>query len=310
MKFNTILLSVAAIMLLSFCPQAGNSQEVPIDTTGTQRDSLNAQRDSLETQRDSLNAQRDSLSLQGSFPEVRRDSLGFQLNDSTITIIKHVYGHDSIRFLSVHDDENTGTEAALEFMNEHGGSLVELEYGGERNIKFNLKSSVDKCIFDPNGMFTDTGAHRTLDKHARVTPESVKAIRSLGEKVLETYNYDSLGYVITLHNNTEGLYSIRYYLPGKTLETAASEVHINPELDIDDFVFVTEPYFFEYLKKKDVNVVLQSPDAPNDGSLSVYAAMQGVPYVNIEVQDGHLAEHRELIDIVAGMMKEFLLKNP
>ena len=240
--------------------------------------------------------------------DVKQDSLAFKLNDSTVTILKHVYGNDSIRFLSVHDDENTGVEAALEFMEKNGGSLVELLYGNERNIKFNLKSSVDKCIFDPNGIFTDTGAYRTLDKHARVTPEAVKAIRSLGEKVLEIYNYDSLGYVITLHNNTEGLYSIRYYLPGKTMDSAASKVHINPRLDIDDFVFVTEPYFFDYLKKKDVNVVLQSPDAPNDGSLSVYAAMQGIPYVNIEVQDGHVKEHRELIDIVAGMMKEFLKK--
>lgn len=239
---------------------------------------------------------------------VRQDSVAFKLNDTTVTILRHIYGDDSIRFLSIHDDENTGVEAAVDFMKEHGGSLVELQYGNNRNIKFNLKSSVDKCIFDPNGMFTDTGAHRTLDKHARVTPEAVGAIRSLGEKVLEMYNYDSLGYVITLHNNTEGLYSIRYYLPGKMMDTAASKVHINPRLDIDDFVFVTEPFFYDYLESKDVNVVLQSNDAPNDGSLSVYSAMEGVPYVNIEVQDGHVKEHRELIGIVAEMVKEFMKK--
>ncbi|HYH55515.1 MAG TPA: hypothetical protein VD772_02825, partial [Anseongella sp.] len=128
------------------------------------------------------------------------------------------------------------------------------------------------------------------------------------EKVLEMYNYDSLGYVITLHNNTEGLYSIRYYLPGKMMDSAASKVHINPKLDTDDFVFVTEPYFYDYLEKRDVNVVLQDPHAPNDGSLSVYAAMQGIPYVNIEVQDGHFREHRELIDTVAGMVMEFMKK--
>lgn len=240
--------------------------------------------------------------------EVKQDSIPFMLNDSTVTIIKHVYGNDSIRFLSVHDDENTGVEAAIDFMKEHGGSLVELAYGNERNVVFNLENSIDKCIFDPNGMFTDTGAYRTLDKHSRVTPEAVQAIRSLGETVLETYNYDSLGYVVTLHNNSEGLYSIRYYLPGKLMDTAAAKVHINPTWDSDDFVFVTEPYFFDYLKKRDVNVVLQSPDAPNDGSLSVYSAMQGVPYVNIEVQDGHLKVQRELIGIVAEMMKEFFKK--
>src|SRR3546814_3307049 len=84
--------------------------------------------------------------------------------------------------MSSHDDENTGAEAAMEFIRENGGSLVELQYGNERNIKFNLKSSLDKCIFDPNGMFTDTGAYRTLDKHASVTSEAVQAIRSLGKK--------------------------------------------------------------------------------------------------------------------------------
>src|SRR3546814_2746703 len=81
------------------------------------------------------------------------------------------------------------------------------------------------------------------------------------------------------------------------MDNAAAKVHINPRLDIDDFVFVTDPWIVDYLKGKNINVVLQSPDAPNDGSLSVYAAMLGIPYVNIEVQDGHLRQHRELIDI-------------
>lgn len=239
---------------------------------------------------------------------VKTDTIAFRLNDSTVNIVRHIYGNDSIRFLSVHDDENTGVEAAVDYLREHGGSLVELQYGNERNITFNLRNSVDKCIFDPNGMFTDTGAYRTLDKHARVTPESVAAIRALGDKVLETYACDTLGYIVTMHNNTEGLYSIRYYLPGKLMDTAAIRVHINPRLDPDDFVFVTEPYFFDYLKKRDINVVLQSPDAPNDGSLSVYAAMQKIPYVNIEVQDGHFREHRDLVDTVATMLREFMKK--
>src|SRR3546814_1989406 len=110
----------------------------------------------------------------------------------------------------------------MDFIRENGGSLVELQYGNERNIKFNLKSSLDKCIFDPNGMFTDTGAYRTLDNHARVTSEAVQAIRSLGAKVLETHHYDSMGYIITLHHNTEGLYSIRYYMHGNLMEDRTS----------------------------------------------------------------------------------------
>src|SRR3546814_19011451 len=106
--------------------------------------------------------------------------------------MKHVYGQDSIRFLSIHDDENTGAEAAMDFIRENGGSLVELQYGKERNINFNLKSSIEQCIFDTNGMFTDTGAYRNIKNHTRFHSDEVLAIRSLGENVTEKYHNGSM----------------------------------------------------------------------------------------------------------------------
>lgn len=274
---------------------------------------------------DTLPPAQDTLAVQDSLPEPPHDSLPglgktlpdpdgafrdtvhYRLNDTVIHIVSHRYKGDStLKFLNIHDDENTSVEAAHNYLGMEGGLIMELQYGNVRNIRFNLESSIDVCIYDPNGMFTDIGAYRTLDKHSRVTSESVQRIRAFGDTILEMYDYKQLGYIVTLHNNTEGYFSILSYQPGKDLAPAAAEVYINPAMDPDDFVFVTDRFFFEYLKEREVNAVLQGVTAPNDGSLSVYAAMTGIPYVNIEAQHGHFEENYRMVAIVAGMVREYL----
>src|SRR3546814_20594444 len=108
---------------------------------------------------------------------VKRDSTDFRLNDSTITIIKHVYGQDSIRFLSIHDDENTGADAAMDFIRENGGSLVELQYGNERNIKFNLTTRLDKCILYHSGRLNEPAPNLTLNKNPMFQPAGWTTLR-------------------------------------------------------------------------------------------------------------------------------------
>lgn len=240
---------------------------------------------------------------------IRTDTVTYQIGiNKQVNIVNYTYGEPHIRFLAIHDNEDTGVKAAFRFIQINGGSITELQYGGTvRNISFT--DSLDNFYeIDPNSMFTDTGARGNLDKYGDglVTPEAVTWIRKLGDTVLQIYNADSLGYIITLHNNTDNAFSIRSYLEGDYLENTASDVFINDEMDTDDLVFVTEAWFFDFLKERNINVVYQSIDAPNDGSLSVFAQKTKIPYVNIEVQHGHVDEHYRLIVVVNEMIKEFI----
>ena len=47
------------------------------------------------------------------------------------------------------------------------------------------------------------------------------------------------------------------------------------------------------------NVVLQDNDkVTDDGSLSVLAGRAGIPYINVEAEDGHLQQQVEMIKTV------------
>ncbi len=238
------------------------------------------------------------------FSPVKKDSVRFMLNNKAVDVIKTTYSPNGIKFLVLHDDENTGVDAAHQFMALNGGILTELKYGNVRNIKFELDSFTN-CEFDPNSMFTNTGAYRSLDKHASVNQVAIDMVKNLGDSVFNIYAGEKPKYIITLHNNSDSNYSIKSYLKENYLGTTAEDVYINPDLDPDDLVFVTDRFFFDYLKERKVNVALQSRFAPNDGSLSIFAAMAYIPYINVEVQDGHVDENRRLIGIVNAMMIVF-----
>lgn len=236
----------------------------------------------------------------------RSDTSVFKLNDKTIHIIRYQYGDPHIRFLSLHDTEKTGLKAAFKFMGIHGGFVTELQYGKVRHIDFS--DSLRQFSFDPNNMFTYEGAYIGLAKHSlpRIHEGLPEKIQALGNKVLEFGSLDSLGAIVTLHNNYNGGFSIFSYTQGNYLEGTADDVYINSAMDPDDLIFVTDRRFFDYLKNKQVNVVLQSIQAPDDGSLSVYAMLNNIPYANVEVQHGHLDENYRLILIVNDMIKEIV----
>jgi hypothetical protein len=234
---------------------------------------------------------------------IKRTSI-YMLNDKPIEMIRYQYGEPHIYFLALHDTEKTGLKAAFKFMGTYGGVAVELKYGLVRNISF--LDSLKEFSFDPNTMFTDGGAFLGLARNSRprIAEGLPGKVRELGDEVLKFINVDTIGVIITLHNNYDGGFSIFSYMKGNYLENTAAQVFINPAMDADNFVFVTERRFFNYLKQKQVNVVLQSIGAPDDGSLSVYAMQGSIPYVNIEAQHGNLEENYRMILVVDGMLKE------
>jgi len=199
--------------------------------------------------------------------------------------------------INLHDDENTGVEAAQRLLGQKGGRLVQLKHDGTRLISFNLEGRTFK--FDPNRMFTDQGARTTLKRHGSFSEKALKAVRAFSEDVLERCNFERLSLVVTLHNNSDQGYSSESYVRGAIYASDAREIYFERSADPDDFFFVTDPELFEALRKKPVNVVLQDNDnVTDDGSLSVLAGRRGIPYINVEAQEGHLEQQVEMLRYV------------
>lgn len=198
-----------------------------------------------------------------------------------------------VHLLNLHDDENTAVEAALQVMKKRGGRLTELRHSGERLIKFSMGNLAYE--FDPNRMFTPAGRRATIGHYGHSDKQSETALKEFADTVLQMYGIREVPCIVTLHNNTENDYSAKSYLRGAIYDKEARKVYIHPGADPDDFVVVTKRKFYRFYKRRGINVVLQSRRPSDDGSLSVYAEQNNIPYINIEAQEGHLEQQRRMI---------------
>lgn len=223
------------------------------------------------------------------------DSLQLQLNSLPINLVKYSFGKPTINFLAIHDNEDTGVKAAFDYIRFSGGAVTDCQYGGQRNYKFTYNN--DEFQTDPNSIYTKEGVKRGLEKFGWSDRDVMKQLNETGKTILDFYGAKKLPYIFTLHNNGDGGFGISSYLQGYELEGTADSVHINFQMDADDLILVTDKKLFSRLKKENVNVILQSAQAFDDGSLSVYAMQNNIPYINVEVQHGHFDENLRLIEI-------------
>jgi len=230
------------------------------------------------------------------------DSTRIMLGDLDLNLVRYSYNTPGINFLAIHDNEDTGVKAAFDYIAINNGSILDCQYGGARNFKFIENDIIYQT--DPNSIYTDEGIPIGLEKYAASNEAVIAEIKNVGKTIMKTYNYDKHGYIFTLHNNADGGFGIQSYLPENELGSTADSVHVNYEMDEDDMILVTELKLFNLLKKADVNVVLQSEEAVDDGSLSIYAMQNKIPYINVEVQHGHQEENLRLIQLGVKAMAE------
>ena len=95
-------------------------------------------------------------------------------------------------------------------------------------------------------------------------------------------------------------------------ESAAGVYLSNAEEDEDNFVVVTEPRLLGPFAARGFNVIVQKPAAQlrvpgcsvDDGSLSVHAAYNHIPYLNLEVDiTGGAARQRQMLEAVYDFIK-------
>lgn len=237
------------------------------------------------------------------FEGMLTDTAFVTLSDLDINLVKYSYGKPKINFLAIHDDEDTGIKAAFEYIRFSGGSIIDCQYGGTRNYKFSYKGTNFQT--DPNSIYSYGGVVMGLEKYSNIDSDDViKQLQETSKMILNYYNAKKHGYIFTLHNNADGGFGILSYTEGSALEETADSVYVNPEMDPDDLILVTELALFNNFKKQNVNVILQSDAGPEDGSLSVYAMNNKIPYINVEVQHGHQYEHLRLIEIAIKVLYE------
>ncbi|MGI9175794.1 MAG: hypothetical protein ACR2GR_10805, partial [Rhodothermales bacterium] len=137
--------------------------------------------------------------------EVVEERTMLTVGDSEVAVVMHQAETSGLTYLNLHDDENTGVEAALSVIRQHGGRVIELQHGGERNVTFSLEDT--SYTFDPNRMFTDRGAGLTLADLGDSSQAATSAVRAFAEALLEEIGLDTVETIITLHNNTDERYS-------------------------------------------------------------------------------------------------------
>lgn len=207
----------------------------------------------------------------------------------------------------MHRNENTSIAAARAFIQVRGGSLSFFEPAADsapsRLVSFACNDF--NFSFDPNRIFTREGAEATLKQYSPpaslVTADIVGAVFDFGDAVLSRYGYSKLPVIVVMHNNGPG-YSIDSYLPGAEFAGDAAQVSVGDNATARNFFLVTRLPIYEGLVALGQNVVLQSQNATNDGSLSYLAMTGNKNYVNIEGAAASGSDGAEVAEQVAQLV--------
>ena len=205
------------------------------------------------------------------------------------------YGPPNTVFcFNMHDNEGTSVQAARQVLELKGGTLLKLENKGQRVIRFRLRGKT--YAFDPNRIFSRTGIEQSLRENGSVSAAAIEEVEKFGKRLLELIP-DSITCIIALHNNTEGAYSIRSYLPGGERRRDAEEAQAAPNQDPDDIILTTDRTIYNRMVEAGYNCILQdNKNVKQDGSLSVYCGNSNRRYVNIETQHGRVLQYQEMLE--------------
>jgi len=202
-----------------------------------------------------------------------------RVGDSLVIIQKQQHGKGKA-FIHLHQNETTALKAAKTVIKTQGGSVLTLRHSGGRNIIFHYHKR--RYEFDPNRIFTDRGIKKTLVKFGNYSLPAHAQVKKLANKIKLLL---PKGKIIAVHNNQS--YSLKDYFPGRSSAVDARALNFNHRQSYRNFYVVTQKSNYLRLKKLNFNSVWQTPNATNDGSLSVYLASRN--YVNVEAGYSQLA---------------------
>lgn len=199
-------------------------------------------------------------------------------------------GSSARRYLLIHGNEETARQVLTSHMSKAKGVAYLVQNSG-RNVL--LRGGQ----LDPNRMYSREGADRNLRLLNSNWAEAqlINALMDLDRSRYELIRsvWPSHGNVlIALHNNSQG-YSV------KDEVSISNNTALNDAANPHEFCLCTDQRDFEALSHGPYNVVLQNrTSAPDDGSLSRFAAREGFRYVNIEAGLGKFEKQRDMLEWV------------
>jgi hypothetical protein len=222
-------------------------------------------------------------------------TIRIQLPDRVIPVLVQQYGSPTdIVYFNMHDNEESAVDAAVAVLVKRGGTLVKIENNNQRVIRFKLNGI--HYAFDPNRIFSDTGIEQTLRENRRYSKEAAGIVRRFADELLAMIP-DSVSLVVALHNNFDGAFSIKSYLPGGERQRDAKAVYANPDEDIDDIVLTTDSLIYAHMAEQGFNSIWQDNDrAKKDGSLSIYCGERNIRYVNVETEHGKVDQYMLMLE--------------
>lgn len=210
----------------------------------------------------------------------------------------------SIAFVHVHENETTALQAARWLVDSiQQNFLATWHCQQQRFVDFSVGSNSYR--FDPNRIYSTAGIRQTLG--SKVADTAATLVQAVADSFLQHYILHKK-LVVAVHNNTNaGGLSVKSYSTGNIYSKDAKAVYINPRRDADDFFYTTEEKYFRYFKKKGYNVVFQNNiQVTDDGSLSVFCARENISYINVEAQNEHLQQQKEMLAEIWKMIENEL----
>jgi len=208
-------------------------------------------------------------------------------------------------FFAPHENEHVINQYLAEKTHQEKGKFLVLRQAGQREISLSINNQT--ILVDPNRIFTLRGIKHSikklnplLDISSKNFQQAVNRSYTLGQFIVTKMGgLNKQKTWLAVHNNTQGFKDdgkggignvsmIRYRY--KLNSGAKYLSNLTPLVgDEDDLFFVTNKQDFMQMQAKGFNAVLQNPIVTSDieeddGSLSVYAQMHGIRYINIEAE--------------------------
>jgi hypothetical protein len=255
---------------------------------------------------------------------VRKETNTLLLGETIIKINVYENAGANVTFFAPHYNERISRLLAKESVERNGGRLIEIESVDEkgnasRYVKFALNGK--RYSIDPNRIYTENGRNCQ-----NLAPEVAQAVKQFADQLLQIILAadgktlrENERFIVAVHNNVDvdakeesvknkdltavafvKAQSLRYDEHG-AFEAQADGVFLsNTETDADNFIFLSTPRYVGYFAELGFNVVVQKASAKlqskqcsvDDGSLSVFSAQNGIPYICLEA-DGTTGAFRQ-----------------
>lgn len=227
----------------------------------------------------------------------------YKLGDRNIPIRVFQYGEvKNVICVSLHSNEITSVQAAMAVLSSKGGTLIKIENGDQRVIRFPFRGNIYE--FDPNRIFSRIGIKETLEENGRSSPEAIDEIEKFTQRILILLPKKP-SCIIALHNNTDEAYSVKSYLPGGERKYEAKAVYADSLQDADDIAYTTDSLLFQKMAKNRFNAIWQDNiNACRDGSLSVYCGEKNIRYINIETEHGKLEQYADMLEKLLSILAD------